>query len=95
MAQAKNGTSIVDQLAGTYRDTTDRVFRIEQVGGRLLLRVGDQHPVRLMPSSNGVLSAQIPQIKVVASATEGPPAIALTQGGRTFEAIKLSEKPHG
>jgi hypothetical protein len=95
MAQAKSDTSIADQLAGTYRDSTDRVFRIEQVGGRLLLWVGDQHPVRLTPSSNGVLSAQIPQIKVrLASTTEGPPAIALTQGGRTFEAIMVPQEPH-
>ena len=96
MAQATSDTSIADQLAGTYRDSTNRVFRIEQVGGRLLLRVGDQDPIRLMPSSNGVLSAQILQIKVrLAPTSEGPPAITLTQGGRTFEAIKVPEEPHG
>lgn len=53
--QATSDTSIAAQLAGTYRDNTNRVFRIEQVGGRLLLRVGDQDPIRLMPSANGVL----------------------------------------
>jgi hypothetical protein len=96
MAQAMSDTSISDQLAGTYRDSTDRDFRIEQVGGRLLLRVGDQDPVRLMPSSNGVLSAQISQIKVqLAPSSKGPLAIALTQGGRTFEAIKVPEEAHG
>jgi CubicO group peptidase (beta-lactamase class C family) len=96
VAQAMSDISIADQLAGTYRDSTNRIFRIEQVGGRFLLRVGDQDPVRLMPSSKGVLSAQIPQIKVrLAPTSEGPPAITLTQGGRTFEATKIPEEPHG
>jgi CubicO group peptidase (beta-lactamase class C family) len=94
--QAMSDTSIADQLAGTYRDGANRVFRIEQVGGRLLLRVGDQDPIRLMPSSNGFLSAQILQIKVrLAPTSEGSPAITLTQGGRTFEAIKIPEEPQG
>ncbi|MBO0758845.1 MAG: beta-lactamase family protein, partial [Bradyrhizobiaceae bacterium] len=96
VAEPKGEASIAAQLAGNYRDSTDRVFRIEQVDGRHLLRVGDQDPVHMMLSSSGVLSAQIPQIKVrLASKTEGPPAIALTQGGRTFEAIRVSEEPHG
>jgi CubicO group peptidase (beta-lactamase class C family) len=95
MAQATSATSIADQLAGTYRDSANRDFRIEPVGAWLLLRVGDQDPIRLMPPSNGVLSAQIPQIKVrLAPMSEGPPAITLTQGGRTFEAIRVPEKPH-
>lgn len=95
MAQAKSDASIADRLAGTYRDSTDRLFRIEQVGGRLLLRVGDQDPIGLMPSSNGIFSAQIPQIKVrLAPASERPPAITLSQGGRTFDAIKVPEEPH-
>ena len=96
MAQATSDTSIPDQLAGTYRDNSGRLLRIEQVDGRLLLRVGDQNPIRLMPSSNGVLSAKILQIKLrLAPTSEGPPAITLTQGGRTFEAIKMPDEPHG
>ena len=96
MAQATNDTSIADQLAGTYCDSTDKIFRIEQVGERFLLRVGDQDPIRLTPSSNGVLSAQMLQIKVrPAARSEGLPAITLTQGGRTFDAIKVPDKPHG
>ncbi|HEY6255942.1 MAG TPA: serine hydrolase domain-containing protein [Xanthobacteraceae bacterium] len=96
IAQATSDTSIAAQLAGTYRDSADRVFRIEEAGAKLLLRVGDQAPIRLTPSSNGVLSAQIPQIKVrLAPTSEGSPAITLTQGGRTFEAIKVPEEAHG
>ena len=88
--QATSDMSIAEHLYGTYSDSTGRVFRIEQTGGRLLLRVGDQDPVRLMSSSNGVFSARTPQIKVrLAPTSEGSPAITLTQGGRTFEAVKL------
>jgi CubicO group peptidase (beta-lactamase class C family) len=95
MAQATRDSSIPDQVAGTYRDCTDRLFRIEQVGSRLLLRVADQDPIPLTPSSNGVFSAQMPQIKVqLAPASERPEAITLSQGGRTFEAIKVPEEPH-
>ena len=64
MAQTTSDTSIAAQLVGTYRDSADRVFRIEQAGGKVLLRVADQNPIRLTPSSNGVLSSQIPQITV-------------------------------
>jgi len=96
MAQATSDTSMADQLAGTYRDSTNRVFRIEQVGGRLLLRVGDQDPIRLMPSSDGGLTSEAPQIKVrLVHRTEGSPAITLTQGGRTFEAVKALEELPG
>jgi CubicO group peptidase (beta-lactamase class C family) len=95
MAQAVSDTSILNQLAGTYRDSTNRVFRIEQSGQRILLWIGDQAPIRLMPSPNGILSAQIPQIKVrLAPTSEGSPIFTLTQGGRTFEAIKVPEEAH-
>jgi CubicO group peptidase (beta-lactamase class C family) len=90
-AQAASVT-IADQLAGTYRDSTNRIFQIEQVGGRLQLRVGDQDPFRLIPFSNGVLSAQMLQTKVrLAPTPEGLPAIILTQGDRTFGAIRVPE----
>jgi CubicO group peptidase (beta-lactamase class C family) len=93
IAQATSDTSSAAQLTGAYRDSADRVFRIQQVGGRLLLQVGDQDPIRLMLSSNGVLSAQIPQLKVrMAPTSERPAAITLTQAGRTFEAIKVPEE---
>jgi len=97
LTQTTTDASIAAHLLdGTYRDSAGRVFRFEQTGGKLLLRVGDQDPIHLTPSSNGVLSAQIPQIKVrPVSASEGSPAIALTQGGRTFEAVKVPEEPHG
>jgi hypothetical protein len=96
MAQTTGDTSIAAQLVGTYRDSADRIFRIEQAGGKVLLRVADQNPIRLTPSSNGVLSSQIPQITVrLAPTSQGSPAITLTQGGRTFEAIKGSAEAHG
>jgi hypothetical protein len=95
MAQAVSDTSMLNQLAGTYRDSANRVFRIEQSAQRILLWIGDQAPIRLMPSPNGILSAQIPQIKVrLAPTSEGPPIFVLTQGGRTFEAIKVPEEAH-
>jgi CubicO group peptidase (beta-lactamase class C family) len=96
VAQATSDTSIAAQLVGTYRDGAKRVFRIEQAGGKLLLRVGDQDPIRLTPSSNEILSAQIPQLKVrLAPTSEKSPAITLTQGGKVFEAIKVPEEAHG
>lgn len=96
MAQTTTDTSIAAQLVGTYRDSADRVFRIEQAGAELLLRVGDQHPIRLTPSSNGVLSSQIPQVTVrLAPTSRGSPAITLTQGGKTFDAIKVPAEAHG
>ena len=88
--QVRSDMSIAEHLYGTYSDSTGRVFRIEQTGGRLLLRVGDQNPVRLTFSSNGVFTARTPKIKIrLAPTSEGSPAITLTQGGRTFEAVKL------
>jgi CubicO group peptidase (beta-lactamase class C family) len=96
MAQATTDTSIAAHLAGTYRDSADRVFRIEQTGGKLLLWVGDQDPISLTSSSNGILSAQMPQVKVrLAPTSEGSPVITVTQGGRTFQAVKVPEEPHG
>jgi CubicO group peptidase (beta-lactamase class C family) len=95
VAHATSDCSIADRFVGTYRDGTNRVLRIEHVGGRLLVRVGDQAPIRLMPSSNGALAARLPQIEVrLAPGSEAAPAITLTQGGRTFEAIKVFEEPH-
>ncbi len=95
MPQATSDTSTAVHLAGTYRDGADRVLRVEQTGGKLLLWVGDQDPIRLTPSSNGVLSAEMPQIKVrLAPTSEGSPVITLTQGGRTFEAVKVIEEQH-
>ncbi len=95
-AQTTSDTSIAARLVGSYRDNADRVFRIEQDGGKLVLRVGDQAPVRLTPSSNGALSSRIPQTTVrLAPASEGPPAIILTQGGRTFEATKVPAEANG
>src|SRR6266436_4644884 len=86
----------LDAFDGTYRDGAGRVFRIERTGEKLLLWVGDQDPVRLTSSSHGVLSAQTPQIKVrVVSTYEAPPAIILTQGGRTFQGFKLAEEVYG
>ncbi len=86
----------LDAFDGTYRDGAGRVFRIERTGEKLLLWVGDQDPVRLTSSSHGVLSAQTPQIKVrVVSTSEAPPAIILTQGGRTFQGFKLAEEVYG
>jgi CubicO group peptidase (beta-lactamase class C family) len=93
-AQATNDTSTPVHLAGTYRDSADRVFRLEQAGETILLRVGDQDPIRLIPSPDGVLSARTPQIKVRRRAG-GAPAITLTQGGRTFEAVKAPEELSG
>jgi hypothetical protein len=96
MAQTTSDTSIAARFVGTYRDSADRMFRIEQAGGKLLLRVGDQEPIRLTPSSNGALSSQIPQTTVrPAPASQGSPAITLTQGGRTFEATKVPAQAHG
>jgi hypothetical protein len=72
------------------------VFRVEQAGDTFLLWVGDQDPIRLIPSSDGVLSAQMPEIKVrLTHRAEGSPAITLTQGGRTFEAVKAPEELPG
>lgn len=93
-AQATNETSTPVDLAGTYRDSADRVFRLEQSGDTFLLWVGDQGPIRLTRSSDGVLSAEMPQIKIRQSA-KGSPAITLTQGGRTFEAVKAGEQLPG
>jgi CubicO group peptidase (beta-lactamase class C family) len=93
MAQAASDMSIATHLPGTYRDSADRVYRIEQTGGKVLLRVGDQEPICLT-SSNGVLSAQMPQIKLrLAATSEGSTAISLTQGDRTFEAVKVPAEP--
>ncbi len=95
-AQATSDTSIPVHLAGTYRDNAGRVFRVEQAGDTFLLWVGDQDPIRLIPSSDGVLSAQMPEIKVrLAHRAEGSPAITLTQGGKTFEAVKTHEELPG
>jgi hypothetical protein len=92
-AQTRSDTSTPVHLAGAYRDNAGRVFRVEQAGDRFLLWVGDQDPIRLILSSDGVLSAQMPQIKVrLAHGGEGSPAITLTQGGKTFEAVKISEE---
>jgi hypothetical protein len=96
-SQATSDTSTLVHLAGTYRDSADRVFRVEQAGDTFLLWIGDQDPIRLISSSDGVLSAQMPQIKVrLAHRAEGSsPAITLTQGGRTFEAVKAAEEMPG
>jgi hypothetical protein len=86
----------LDAFDGTYRDSVGRMFRIEKTCEKLLLWVGDQDPIRLTFSSNGVLSAQTPQVNVrVASTSEAPPSITLTQGGRTFQAVKLTQEGHG
>ena len=95
-AQATSDTSTPVHLAGTYRDSAGRVFRVEQAGDTFLLWVGDQDPIRLIPSADGVLSAQMPEIKTrLAHRAEGSPAITLTQGGRTFEAVKAPEELPG
>jgi CubicO group peptidase (beta-lactamase class C family) len=91
MAQATSDTSIATHVDGTYRDSVGRVFRIEQTGGKLLLWVGDQDPIRLTSSASGIFSAQTPQINVRFGPTsEESPAITLTQGGRTFKAVKFA-----
>ena len=92
--QVTNEASITAHLGGTYRDSAGRAFRIEQTGGQLLLSIGDQTPIRLSSSANGVFSAQTPQIKVWLAPTSEA-AITLTQGGRTFEAVKVPDEPHG
>jgi CubicO group peptidase (beta-lactamase class C family) len=95
-APAASDTSIACQLAGTYRDRANRVFRIEIAAGRFVLRVDDQGPIHLIPARKGALSAKIPQIEVrLAPTSEGASTITLTQGGRTFEAKKVREQPHG
>jgi hypothetical protein len=95
-AHATSDTSTPVHLAGTYRDSADRVFRVEQAGDTFLLWVGDQDPIRLIPSSDGVLSSQMPEIRVrLAHRAEGSPSITLTQGGRTFEAVKAPEELPG
>jgi CubicO group peptidase (beta-lactamase class C family) len=99
-AQAASDTPIAVRPEGTYCDSTGRVFRIEQTGQKLLLWIGDQDPIPLTSSSNGVLSAQMPQIKVqLAPTSDGSATMTLTQGGRTFEAAKipatLPNEPHG
>jgi len=95
-AQGTSDTSTPIHFAGTYRDSADRVFRVEQAGDTFLLWVGDQDPIRLMPSSDGGLTSEAPQIKVrLVHRTEGSPAITLTQGGRTFEAVKALEELPG
>lgn len=95
-AQRTSGTSTPIHFAGTYRDSAGRVFRVEQAGDTFLLWVGDQNPIRLMPSSDGVLSSETPQIKVrLAHGAEGSRAITLTQGGRTFEAVKALDELSG
>jgi CubicO group peptidase (beta-lactamase class C family) len=94
MAQTSD-SPIADDCAGMYRDPSGRVFRLEQTGGQLQLWVGDQGPIRLTSSAPGVFSAQTPQITVrLATKSEGA-ATTLTQGGRTFEAVKLTEEQHG
>jgi CubicO group peptidase (beta-lactamase class C family) len=86
----------LDPFDGTYRDSAGRVFRIEKTGEKFLLWVGDQDPIRLASSSDGVLCAQTPRIKVrVVSTSEAPPVITLAQGGRTFHAVKLAEEVPG
>ena len=94
LAQPRWGTSIAGHLQGAYRDGMGRVFRLEQTGGKLLLWIGNQDPIRLAISSDGILSAEVPQIKVrLQPSSEGAPTIALTQDGTTFEAVKLPEEP--
>jgi hypothetical protein len=64
-------------------------LRIEVRGQRHSGR-STRHPVRLTFSSNGVFTARTPKIKIrLAPTSEGSPVITLTQGGRTFEAVKL------
>jgi hypothetical protein len=97
-SQATGATSTapgLDAFYGTYRDGAGRMFRIEKTGEKILLWAGDQEPIRLTSPSHGVLSAQTPRIEVRgASTSEAPPAITLTQGGRTFQAIRLAEDVH-
>jgi CubicO group peptidase (beta-lactamase class C family) len=94
--QNANPTLVDVRLDGTYRDSAGRVFRIEQTGGMLLLWVCDQRPILLMPARNGAFFAKIPEITLrIAPPSEAFAAITLTQGGRTFEASKVSDEPHG
>jgi CubicO group peptidase (beta-lactamase class C family) len=95
LAQTASDTSMTAHLEGTYRDRAGRLFQIEQANGRLVMRVDGQAPFRLTASSDGVLAAQVPELKVrVAPSSEGWRAVTLIQGGRTFEAVKVPEEPH-
>lgn len=89
---ASGSRSIVENLAGSYHDSAGRVFRVEQHGETLLLRVGDHDPIHLSVSTNGRFSARVPQIDVrFASTSEGIPAMTLRQEGQAFEAVKIPD----
>jgi len=48
----------------------------------------------LSPGSNGVFSAKLPQISLrIAPAADGVLTLYLTQGGKTFEAARIADRP--
>ncbi|MFO1110259.1 MAG: serine hydrolase domain-containing protein [Bradyrhizobium sp.] len=93
-ASVADGTAVATGIEGTYRDTAGRVFRLQRMDGKLVLQIGDQDAIALSPGANGVLSAKVPQISLrVAPATGDVLTLHLTQGGKTFEAARIPDRP--
>lgn len=81
-------------VEGTYRDNAGRTFRLAQSSGNFVLRVDGQDAIHLSPCSNGTLSAKTPQVRLrFESRSDGSRAMHLTQGGATFEAIRVPHRP--
>ncbi|HEY0852018.1 MAG TPA: serine hydrolase domain-containing protein [Bradyrhizobium sp.] len=93
-AQAAGETLPATAIAGTYRDNCDRIFQLRHTNGKLLLQIGDQDAIGLSPGPNGDFSAKVPQISLrLAPNGDGPPGLRLTQGGKTFEAARIADRP--
>lgn len=87
-------TLLAAEIEGTYRDRAGRTFRLQHSEGKFLLWAGNQDAIHLSPS-NGTLSAKTPQITLrVEVRQDGSRAIQLTQGDRTFEAVRISSQRH-
>lgn len=81
-------------IEGTYSDNAGRTFQLRQVDGKFRLQVGDRDAIGLSVGSDGDLSAKLPQISLrVVPAADGALTMQLTQGGKTFEAARIPDRP--
>lgn len=92
-APVASEAATVTGIEGTYRDNAGRIFQLRRMDGNFLLQIGDQDAIAVTSGSNGVFSAKLPQMSLrVAPAADGALTIHLTQGGKTFEAIRIPDR---
>ena len=93
-AQAASEAAVTTGIEGSYRDTAGRTFHLRRTDGKLLLQIDDRETVGLSPEPNGIFSAKVPLISLrVAPTADGTLTIHLTQGGKTFEAARIPDRP--